>query len=155
RAKGARPVTLKDGVGEVVALAVVQVHDKPQVVAACTDNTLRFFHLDEEGKFGEDVVRINGADAWAKNEFARDEPKLREKAQRQLAGFADALSIKRIATQMTDDADHGLRLLACRLLGESSHPHAAKALEKGLEHSDEAVRILAFEGLRRHAGPTD
>src|SRR5579884_2873910 len=41
RAKGARPVTLKDGVGKVVGLAVVPVHGKPQVAAACDDDTLR------------------------------------------------------------------------------------------------------------------
>jgi ParB family chromosome partitioning protein len=155
RAKGARPVTLKDGVGKVVALAVVPVHDKPQIVAACDDNTLRFFHLDDEGKFGEAVVRVHGADDWAKNEFAHSDPKRREAALRALAGWSDAEAIKRIAAQMTADADHALRLLACRLLGESSHPRAAKALEKGLEHKDEAVRLLAFDGLRRHAGPND
>jgi ParB family chromosome partitioning protein len=155
RAKGARPVTLKDGVGKVVALAVVPVHGKPQVVAACDDNTLRFFQLDDEGKFGDATVRVHAADAWAKNELASDDPKRREAALRALAGFADAASVKRIAAQMTGDGDHGLRLLACRLLGESAHPRAAKALEKGLEHKEEAVRVTAFEGLRRHAGPRD
>src|SRR5207248_1620636 len=35
RAKGARPVTLKDGIGKVVALAVLPVHGRPQVAAAC------------------------------------------------------------------------------------------------------------------------
>jgi ParB family chromosome partitioning protein len=155
RAKGARPVTLKDGVGKVVALAVVPVHGKPQVVAACDDNTLRFFQLDEEGKFDEAAARVHGAGAWAKNELSQDDPKRREAALRALAGWADAASIKRIAAQMTADADHALRLLACRLLGESAHPHAAKALEKGLQHKEEAVRVLAFDGLRRHAGPND
>jgi ParB family chromosome partitioning protein len=155
RAKGARPVTLKDGVGKVVALAVVPVHGKPQVVAACDDNTLRFFQLDDEGKFGDATNRVYGADAWAKNELAQSDPKRREAALRALAGWSDAAALKRIASQMNSDADHELRLLACRQLGESSHPHAAKALEKGLEHKDEAVRLLSFDGLRRHAGPTD
>ena len=50
--------------------------------------------------------------------------------------------------------DHALRLLACRLLGESRHPRAVPELEEGLKNSDEAVRLLAFEGLRRHSGPT-
>ncbi len=155
RAKGARPVTLKDGVGKVVALAVVPVHGKPQVAAACDDNTLRFFQLDDEGKFGEGMVFAHGADAWAKNELEQNDPKRREAALRALAGWADAAALKRLAAQMTGDTDHALRLLACRLLGESSHPRAAKALEKGLEHKDEAVRLLAFDGLRRHAGPND
>jgi ParB family chromosome partitioning protein len=155
RAKGARPVTLKDGVGKVIGLAVVPVHGKPQVVVACDDNTLRFFQLDEEGKFGDGTVVVHGADAWAKNELAQSDPKRREAALRALAEWSDGAAIKRIAAQMTGDADHALRLLACRLLGESAHPRAAKALEKGLEHKDEAVRLLAFEGLRRHAGPTE
>ena len=155
RAKGARPVTLKDGVGKVVALAVVPVHGKPQVVAACADNTLRFFRLDDEGKFGEAAARVHGADAWAQYELSRGDPKRREAALRALAGFADAASFKRIAAQMSADADHALRLLACRLLGEAADPRAARALEKGLQHKEEAIRILAFDGLRRHAGPGD
>jgi ParB family chromosome partitioning protein len=155
RAKGARPVTLKDGVGKVVALAVVPVHGKPQLAAACDDNTLRLFQLDEEGKFGEAVVRVYGAEEWAKNELAMSDPKRREAALQRLASWADAASVKRLAVQMVADTDHALRLLACRLLGESGHPHAAKALEKGLQHKEEAVRVLAFDGLRRHAGPND
>jgi ParB family chromosome partitioning protein len=155
RAKAARPVTLKDGVGKVVALAVVQVHGKPQVVAACDDNTLRFFQLDEEAKFGEAGTLVHGADAWAKHELSQSDPKRREAALRALAGFADTISFKRIAAQMSNDADHELRLLACRLLGEAAQPRAARELEKGLQHKEEAVRVLAFEGLRRHAGPQD
>ncbi len=155
RAKGARPVTQKDGVAKVVAVTVVQIHNKPQVVAACEDNTLRFFSLDAEGKFDEATVRVHGADDWAKNELSQNDPKLRESALKTLAKFADFASLKRITSQMSSDSDHGLRLLACKLLSESAHPRAPKALEKGLEHNDEAVRIQAFEGLRKHAGPTD
>jgi ParB family chromosome partitioning protein len=155
RGKGARPVTLKDGVGKVVALAIIQVHGKPQVVAACDDNTLRFFQLDEEGKFGEAGTRVHGAEAWAKHELADYDPKRREAALRALAGFADTASFQRLADQMKKDPDHELRLLACRLLGEAPNPRAARALEKGLQHKEEAVRVLAFEGLRRRAGPRD
>jgi ParB family chromosome partitioning protein len=125
------------------------------VVAACDDNTLRFFLLDEQGRFDDATVRVHGADAWAKNELEQSDPKRREAALRALAGWADAAALKRMAAQMTGDADHALRLLACRLLGESQHPRADRALEKGLDHKDEAVRLLAFDGLRRHAGPTD
>jgi ParB family chromosome partitioning protein len=155
RARGARPVTLKDGVGKVVSLAVVPVHGKPQVAAACQDNTLRFFQLDEEGKFGDAVVRLHGAEDWAEHEFGAADPKRREAALRRLAGWADAVSVERIAKQVDNDADHALRLLACQLLGEVKHPRAAKALERVVGHRDEAVRVQAFEGLRRHAGPND
>jgi ParB family chromosome partitioning protein len=155
RAKGARPVTQKDGVGKVVCVAVVPVHGKPQVVAACDDNSLRFFELDEEGKFGEPTARIYGVEAWAKHELSEGDPKRREAVLKTLAGFDDLASLKRISAQMTNDSDHALRLRACELLGKSKHPRAGKALEKGLEHKEDAVRLLAFEGLRKHAGPTD
>jgi ParB family chromosome partitioning protein len=156
RAKGARPVTLKDGIGKVVALAVVPIHGKPRLlVAACDDNTLRCFEFEEEGKVFEATVRVYGAEEWAKNELAMPDPKRREAALQRLASWADAASVKRLAVQMVADTDHALRLLACRLLGESAHPHAGKALEKGLQHKEEAVRVLAFDGLRRHAGPND
>jgi ParB family chromosome partitioning protein len=155
RAKGARPVTLKDGVAKVVALAVVPVHGKPQIAVACEDNSLRFFALDEEGKFGDPTLLAYGVEAWAKEELSGNDPKRREAVLRTLAGFSDAASLKRIVAQMNNDPDHGLRLLACKLLGESKHPRAARALEKGLEHREEAVRLLAFDGLRRLAGPAD
>ena len=155
RGKGARPVTLKEGLGKVVGLAVVSIQGKPQVVAACQDNTLRFFHLDEEGKFGEAVTRIHGAEDWAKNELARDDPKAREAALRALADFADASSVKILAEQMKAASDHALRLLACQLLADCPHPRAVPSLEGGLNHADEAVRLAAFDGLRRRVGPTD
>lgn len=150
--KGTRPVTQKDEVGKVVALAVVPVHGKPQLVAACDDNSLRFFPLDDEGKFGEPDLRFFGIDGWASNELAAPDPKRREAALRKLAGFADTASVERVAQQMGRDSDHALRLLACQLLGESKVPRAGKLLENGLRHRDEAVRLSAFDGLRRHAG---
>ena len=73
----------------------------------------------------------------------------------EVSGFADTAAFRCLASQMANDTDHELRLLACRLLGEAAHPRAARQLEKGLKHADEAVRVLAFEGLRRHAGPHD
>jgi ParB family chromosome partitioning protein len=163
RAKGARPVTLKfedagwpcEGASPVVALTVVQVHGRHQIVAACRDNSLRFFHLDEESKFGDPAAGVKGVEAWAQDELVQADARRREAALQTLAGFADAASVKLIATQMTKDVDHGLRLRACQLLGEMAHPHAAHALEKGLQSRDEAVRVTAFEGLRRHAGPSE
>jgi ParB family chromosome partitioning protein len=155
RAKAARPVTLKDGVGKVVALAVVSVHGRPQVAAACDDNSLRLFHLDEEGKFGDPAAVVHGVDAWAKHELSQGDHGRREAALRALAGFADTEAFHRIATQMSRDPDPDLRLLACKLLGEAESPRAARELEKGLAHKEEAVRLLAFDGLLRKAGPHD
>jgi ParB family chromosome partitioning protein len=150
RGKGARPVTLKDAVGKVVALTVVPVHDKPQAVAGCADNSLRFFPLDEEGRFGEPGARVHGADDWAKNELEQSDPKRRESALWALRDFADGEAVKRIYHQMNHDADHALRLLACEVLADMKHARATRALEKALDHKDGAVRLSAFDGLRKH-----
>src|SRR5439155_879090 len=40
-------------------------------------------------------------------------------------------------------------------LGELDHPRADKLLEKGLKHADDKVRVAAFQGLRKHAGPAE
>ncbi|AGA27678.1 HEAT repeat domain-containing protein [Singulisphaera acidiphila] len=155
RSGGARPATLKDGVGKVVALTLVQVHDRTRLVAACEDNTLRFFTLDAAGKFGDPLHRVEGAQRRALNELAQPESRRREAAIEELAAFDDAASLELISAQVGQDADPGLRLLAVRKLGASKHPRAAKLLEPWLGESGEAVRLAALEGLRRHLGEAD
>jgi ParB family chromosome partitioning protein len=152
RTGGTRPATLKDGVGRVVALAFVQIHTRSHLVAACDDNTLRFFLVDAAGKFGDLTHKVYDAYAWVKHEFAQDDSRRRETALKALADYKDTASIELIAGQITSDADHGLRLLATQLLGDSGHPRAVKFLEEALTHRDEAVRVAALHGLRKHQG---
>jgi ParB family chromosome partitioning protein len=153
RTGATRPATLKDGVGSVVTLAFVSIHNRPHLVAACDDNTLRFFLVDAAGKFGEAAHKVYDAYAWARHEFAQDESRGREAALRALAGFNDTAAIELLAAQVGADSDHGLRLLAAQLLGSSGHARAVKFLEEFLGHRDEAVRVAALEGLRRQRGP--
>jgi ParB family chromosome partitioning protein len=155
RAGNLRPVTLKDGVGKVVDLAIVQIHARPHLVAACDDNTLRFFLLDAAGKFGDLAVKVHDAYAGAQHELAQDESRRREAALRALAGYNDTQSIELLSECVGKDGDHGLRLLATQLLGDSGHPRAAKLLEKWLSHADEAVRVAALAGLRKLLGEQD
>jgi ParB family chromosome partitioning protein len=155
RTGNVRPATLKDGVGAVVDLALVKVHTRTQVVAACDDNTLRFFLLDAAGKFGDATVRAHGFLAWAGQELAQAESGRREAALKALAECGDVASIELLAGQIDQDADHALRLLATQLLGDSGHARAAGLLEPRLKHADEAVRVAALAGLRRLRGEQD
>jgi ParB family chromosome partitioning protein len=155
RAGNLRPVTLKDGVGKVVDLALVQVHTRPHLVAACDDNTLRFVLLDAAGKFGDLAVKVHDAYAAAQHELSQDESRRREPALRALAEYNDMQSIELLSERVGKDGDHGLRLLATQLLGDSGQPRAAKLLEKWLSHADEAVRVAALAGLRRLLGEQD
>ncbi len=152
RAGAVKPSTIKDGVGRVVGLAIVTVHERPRLVAACDDNTLRFFPIDAAGKIGEPSIRVYDAYAQAKHELSQNEAPRREAALKALAEFGDARSIELIAEQVGSDADHALRLMAAEILGASAHPKASTLLEGCLGHGDEAVRVAAFQGLRRHRG---
>ncbi len=152
RTGAVKPATIKDGVGRVVALAIVTVHERPRLVAACDDNTLRFFPIDAAGKIGELSLRVHDAYAQAKHELSQAEAPRREAALKGLAGFGDARSIELIAEQVGSDPDHALRLMAAELLGASTHPKAPTLLEGCLNHADEAVRVASFRGLRRHLG---
>jgi ParB family chromosome partitioning protein len=155
RVGAVKPATTKDAVGRVVALAMVHVHDRPQFVAACDDNTIRVFPVDAAGKIGDSSHRVYDAYARAKHELSQDDPTRREEALKALAGYADARALDLIAERVDSDADHVLRRLAAELLGASHHARAATLLEKLLGHRDEAVRVSAFHGLRRHLGESD
>ena len=155
RSGAVKPATTRDGVNRVIALAMVTVHDRPRLVAACDDNTLRFFHVDPAGKIGESSHRVYDAYALAGVELAQNDGPRREAALRELAGFGDARAVELIARRVDEDPDHTLRLMAAEILGKSDHPKAATLLEAKLGHRDEAVRVAAFRGLRRIKGAAD
>lgn len=150
-----KPVTLKDGVTAVVDLAIVQVHNRPQLAVACADNSLRFFNFDDAGKFGEPTARVYDALAGARNELAQTDANRREAALVTLGSYAETASIELISEQVGKDEDHALRLRAVELLGQSTHPRSGRLLERWLTHDDEAVRVAAFHGLRKHLGDDD
>src|SRR5206468_1620260 len=99
RTGGVRPATLKDEVGKVVALALARVHERPILVAACDDNTLRFFTVDATGKLGDASHRVHDAYGLARVELTQAESPRREAAIEDLAAFDDAASIDLISTQ--------------------------------------------------------
>lgn len=150
-----KPATIKDGVGRVVALAIVTVHERPRLAAVCDDNSIRVFPLDVAGKIGDRSQRIDDAYALAKQELGQTDPTRREVALKQLAGYGDARSIELIAEQVGSDPDHVLRLQAAELLGAATHARAVPLLGAHLKHPDEAVRVSAFRGLRKHQGDAD
>src|SRR5262249_48321748 len=43
RTGGVKPATLKEGIGKVVALALVKIHNRPHLVVASDDNSFRYF----------------------------------------------------------------------------------------------------------------
>ncbi|MEK6238061.1 MAG: HEAT repeat domain-containing protein [Planctomycetales bacterium] len=150
-----RPATMKDGVGKVIDMAIVEIHKRPHLVVAAKGNSLRIFPLDSSGKIGERSRKISDAYAWADDEFSQADPKRRETALQELAGYDDEESVKRISRLAGNDDDHALRVAATKLLAKSQHPQAPSLLEKRLSHKDEAIRRAAFAGLRKLLGDGD
>lgn len=163
RAGAVKPATLKDVVGRVVGLAVVDVYNQPHVAVACDDNTIRFLRLEKDGRFPDDDVvhaKVTGAADWIRNELAQTyDPRRREKALKVLAEWKDSASIDILGTQITRDPDHQIRKTVAELLVASDSPRVVKILEKAIGHSDAKVRLIAFKGLNERAtadlGPMD
>lgn len=149
---GARPATLSDGVAAVVDVALVEIHQRTHIVAACADNTLRFWLLDAAGKFGQATHKLHDAYAAAAHELQQNDAPRRQAALESLAGYNDAKSLELLDKQIDADADHHLRRQATELISQSDHPQAAALLEPRLRHQDEAVRLAALAGLRKQLG---
>ncbi len=152
RAGAVKPAALTDGVGKVVALAVVTVYNQPRLAVACDDDTIRFVELDADGRFGAAVGRVYGAVDRAKHEAGQNDPKRRDKALREAAAWADAAGLDLLAARLDADPDHQLRLLAAQLLAASPNPRAVALLEAAVRHKDEKVRVEAFRGLQKFLG---
>lgn len=155
RAGGVKPAKFDDGVGRVVALAVVTAYNRPRLAVCSDDNVIRFIDLEPDGRFGEAVARVYGAVDRATNELAQSDPRRREKVLKELADWKDAASLDLIANQLEKDSDHQLRLLAAQTLAASPNPRAVALLEAAVNHRDEKVRVEAFHGLQRRLGAAD
>lgn len=149
-----RPATVKDGVPAAVALARVEHKGRPHLVVAGEDATLRLFALDAAGKVGDPIRTFTGAAAWARAETSASDAARREAALKTLAEWNDAPAIDLLLARAQEDPDHGLRVLAATLLGQTRNPRSKSGLERLLGARDEAVRRAAFVGLRRLEGET-
>jgi ParB family chromosome partitioning protein len=147
-----RPSTQKEGLAKIAALTLAELKGRPALVAACEDATLRVFPVDAGGKVGDRTQLFHGAMTWAEYELKRRDPKLREVSLRALAAWNDAKSLELLANRVSQDEDHGLKVLATELLGASGSPRAVKLLEPLLQAGEENVRLAALAGLRKLEG---
>lgn len=147
-----RPATVKDGVPVTVALGLVEHKGRPHIAIAGEDASIRLFALDAAGKVGDPIRTFTGAMSWARAESAASDAARREAALAALAEWNDAPSVDLLLARAQEDADHGLRVKAASLLGETKNPRARGGLERLLGARDEAVRKVALAGLRAMEG---
>ncbi len=155
--KGDRRAPASQGQAVPAGIAVVEVDvdGGPHLAIAGSDDTIRLFPIDDEGRVGPRTIHVHGAIATLGHELEQDEIPRREAALDRLAGLADRESVELLALRTMDDADRELRVRAARYLAASDHPRAIPKLEElvGVADDDE-VRQIVFAGLRRRLGET-
>lgn len=147
RAGATRPATLSDGVPTVTAAAMLKIHHRDHLVLAGKDNALRFIVVDAGGRFGALNRKVYGAYARAQHMLQQDHVATRGEALSELSDYDDKRSIGMLADCAQQDVDRPLRLRAAQLLAASQHSQARMLLEPLLQHQDEDIRQLAFDGL--------
>jgi len=149
------PATQNQGVPQAVAVVEITVDGTPHVAVASTDASIALFPVDDEGRVGARTVRFDGALATLSHELDRDEVSRRAGALDRLAEHADRESIELLAARAIDDPDRELRVTAARHVAASDHPRAIPKLEDLIGGAtDDEVRQIVFEGLRRRLGRT-
>lgn len=142
------PYTIKEGLGPVVDMALVQYNGRPHLAVACKDSSLRFWDLEDSGRPKQRVLVLRDAMALAKNRLKGKDLGKREECLRDLASYNDVPSLELLAARALDDEAYELRVLATQLLSSTANPRAHTALGQLLSSKDEDVRWEALKGLR-------
>jgi ParB family chromosome partitioning protein len=143
---GGQPVTLKQNLAEVTYLILINYLDKPAVLVAGNDATLRIVGLDDSEKFTEVKVIINDGYALAKDFSVRSDLKEREKALDLLADYDDKRAFDLLEAQLKSEQDRTLREHIVKIASKAKHPRALALLEiatKDTRH--DTVRQQAFK----------
>ena len=155
RAGGVKPAKSDHGVGKVVALALATAGAEHRLAVACDDNTIRFFRLTDDGRFGDPLAKVHGAVDRVRHELGQADAKRREKVVREIAAWDDTAAVDLIAGRLAKDNDHQIRLLAVQLLTASANRRSVLPLTKAIGHADANVRVAAFRGVRERLGEAD
>ncbi|MEN0063632.1 MAG: HEAT repeat domain-containing protein [Myxococcota bacterium] len=149
------PASQQQGVPSAVAVVEVEVDGTAHVAVAGQDASIRLFPVDEEGRVEARTVQFGGAFATLDHELDRDEIPRRQAALERLATYDDREAVERLVSRAIDDSDRALRVLAATHLAASEHPRAIPKLEELIATAtDDEVRQIVFEGLRRRLGTT-
>ncbi|HPY39816.1 MAG TPA: HEAT repeat domain-containing protein, partial [Thiolinea sp.] len=143
---GGQPTTLKQGLADVAHLGLIDYLDKPALLVAGTDASLRILGLDENEKPTEVKVTINDGYAWAKEFSGRTDPQEREKALNQLAEYDDKRAFDLLDGRLKSEQDRSLREQLVKLVAKAKHPRALALLEAATKDTrHDTVRQLAFK----------
>jgi len=147
-----RPNTQKDGVGQVIDLALVEFKGREQLAVAAEDASLRLFPLDTQGKLEPRSLIIRDAYARAQQALKQRDPEQRLAALKELASYRDGPSIRLLVRRAAEAGDHGLRLKAIELLGQSEDVRAVEPLERLMGADSEGLRRATLKSLRALEG---
>lgn len=153
---GGQPVTLKQGLRKITALSHLQHQDRPCLLVAGTDNSLRIVGLSSDDKFTEIKWLIEDGYALAKYLLKNNQAAEREKALSFLADYDDKQALDIIAKHLNSEKDRATREKIVALVSASKHAQSTLILESLLnDKSNEKVRQQALKGLLARAAKDD
>lgn len=145
---GGQPSNLRQGLAKAEALALISYQNEPALLLAGADNTLRLIGLDTEEKPTEVKVKIDDAYAYAKDQFTKDDSKIRQKTIELLAAYDDHQGFNLLHNQLKVEAHLQLRELIVDLAGQAQHQRAITLLNAAIkDNRHESVRQKAFAAL--------
>jgi ParB family chromosome partitioning protein len=153
---GGQPLSFKEGLANVKTLSHITYLDKPALLVACSDDSLRIIGLDADEKFTEVKARINNGYELAKWRFTQTDPALREQALELLASYDDKRAFDLLSNQLKAEQDQKLRNHLIALVAKAKHPQAKNLLETALKDTrHDSVRQAAFKALVARQGEQD
>lgn len=153
---GGQPTTLKQGLADVAYLGLLDYLDKPALLVAGTDASLRIVGLDENEKPTEVKVTINDGYVWAKEFAGHSDPQEREKALNLLAEYDDKPAFDLLEERLKSEQDRSLREQLIKLIAKAKHPRALTLLEAATKDTrHDTVRQLAFNAWQNKVAAED
>jgi ParB family chromosome partitioning protein len=145
---GGQPLSFKDGLANVSYLSHITYLDKPALLVACSDDSLRIIGLDADEKFTEVKARVNNGYELAKWRFGQTDPAIREQAIDLLASYDDKRAFDLLANQLKAEQDQKLRNHIVAVAAKAKHAQAKTLLETALKDTrHDSVRQAAFSAL--------
>lgn len=153
---GGQPVSIKQGLVKISALAAINYQDKPSLMVVGRDASLRIVGLTPDDKFTEITAVIRDGYTSAKQELQRNNASEREKAITFLAAYDDKKALSILALHYHSEKDKAVCEKIVALVSQSSHSESTALLESFLkENRHEGVRQKAFIALVKRAEKGD
>lgn len=153
---GGQPVSLKEGLAKISAIASIRHEDRDCLIVVGRDASLRIVGLTEDEKFTEVTDELKDGYAWAKHYLQKNKPAEREDGIAFLAGYDDKKALAILAMHFNSEKDKAVCEKLVAVFIKSSHAESTPILESFLKDNRyDGLRQQVFKGLLKRADKND